>query len=263
MGGGILLFFALVAVLAPVIGGNPYFINYSRILAPPSHSQAMGYDQLGRSVLSQMIWGTRTMLNIAALASVIAALVGLIIGALSGFFGGIVDRILSFVVNYFLTIPVLFLILVVVAIYGSNTFDTTIIIGLTFFSPIARQVRADFLTFKEREFVLAARSFGTSSVRLIFREILPNVLYSVIVLTFLNAGRAILIQASLAFLGLGDPQTVSWGNILYAALQTQFTAYWLILWPGLALILLVLAFNLIGDGLSDAFNVKSGAKYLI
>lgn len=256
---GLAIFISLifVAVLAPFLSpSNPYEMRLElkyRMLAP-SWEHLMGTDYFGRDVFSRVIWGTRISLFIGFACAGISALVGIFLGSIAGYFGGKLGSLIDRVLEIFLVIPRFFLILIIVAVFGGSIWNVMVIIGLTIWPSTARLVRAEFLSLKEWDFVMAARSTGASDVYIIFREILPNALHTAIVNGSLQVAAAILTEASLSFLGLGDPNVVSWGWILNEALRSFRNAPWVGIFPGLAISLTVMAFNLIGDGLNDALN---------
>jgi peptide/nickel transport system permease protein len=224
------------------------------IYMPPSISYPLGTDQYGRDVLSRVIWGTRISLLIGFVSAGISAVLGIVLGAISGYYGGRVDNIIMGLVDIFLTLPTFFLIMSIAFVFGGSVWNVMVIIGLTIWPGTARLVRAEFLSLKEREFVKAARVIGSGEARIIFGEILPNAIFVAIVNTSLQVAGAIMTEASLSFLGIGDPNTVSWGWMLNDALKTFRVAWWTSFFPGLAISITAVAFNLIGDGLNDTFN---------
>jgi peptide/nickel transport system permease protein len=216
-----------------------------------------GTDDLGRDVLSRMIYSARISLAVGFVAVGIATVIGIIIGAVAGYYGGWVDSTLMRFVDIMLCFPTIFLILAVIAILGPSIWNIMIIIGLTSWMGVSRLVRAEFLTLKERDFVVAARAVGARDIRIIFRHILPNALAPVLVSAVLGVGGAILIESSLSFLGLGvQPPTPSWGNMLTAGKDNIEIAWWLSLFPGMAILVTVLGYNLLGEGLQDAMNPR-------
>ncbi len=242
------------ALAAPLLAPEPNAQNLTVVLRPPSVAHDFGTDNLGRDVLARMLWGGRASLLVGLLAATLSLVVGVAVGALAGFYRGWVESVLMRLVDYLLTIPPFFFILVVVAIHGSSLWTTSVVIGLTLWPSTARLVRAEFLTIREREFVLAARSVGLGAVRLILTEILPNTVQAAVAQTALTAARAILIEAGLGFLGLSDPQTIGWGGMMSEGLRATMSAWWVLVFPGLGIFLLVLAFNLLGDWLNDLLN---------
>jgi peptide/nickel transport system permease protein len=253
----VLLLFA-VSLLAPWIAPyDPSVIDLKRVLAAPSSAHLFGTDQLGRDVLSRMIWGARISLKVGFVATGIAILVGAILGAVSGYYGRWVDAVIMRFVDIMLCFPAFFLILAVIAILEPSIWNIMIIIGLTGWMGITRLVRADFISLKERDFVLAARVIGASDLRIIFVHILPNAMASILVAATLGIAGAILTESALSFLGIGvQPPTPSWGNILTAGKDNIDIAWWLSLYPGLAILVTVLGYNLLGEGIRDSLDPR-------
>ena len=250
------------ALLAPVISPHDYkAINVKAILDPPSFAHPLGTDELGRDVLSRMIYGSRISLAVGFVAVGIATLIGIILGAISGYYGRWIDSCIMRLVDIMLCIPSFFLILAVIAFVGQNIWNIMAIIGLTSWMGVSRLVRAEFLTLKEREFVLAARASGAGDFRIIFSHILPNAMAPVFVSAILGIAAAVLIESSLSFLGLGvQPPVPSWGNILTSGKDNMETAWWLSIFPGCAILLTVLGYNLLGEGLQDVLNPRMKNK---
>jgi len=253
----VLLLFA-VSLLAPWIAPcDPSVIDLKQVLAAPSSAHLFGTDQLGRDVLSRMIWGARISLKVGFVATGIAILLGAILGAVSGYYGRWVDAVIMRFVDVMLCFPAFFLILAVIAILEASIWNIMIIIGLTGWMGITRLVRADFISLKERDFVLAARVIGASDLRIIFVHILPNAMASILVAATLGVAGAILTESALSFLGIGvQPPTPSWGNILTAGKDNIDIAWWLSLYPGLAILITVLGYNLLGEGIRDSLDPR-------
>lgn len=248
----------VVSLLAPVISPyNPAEIDISAILEEPSAKHLLGTDQLGRDVLSRMIWGSRISLYVGFVAVGISTAIGLLLGALAGYYGAWVERIIMRLVDIMLCFPLFFLILAVIAILEPSIWNIMIVIGLTGWMGVTRLVRAEFLSLKEREFVLAAKAQGLSDGRIIFRHMLPNALSPVLVAATLGVAGAILTESALSFLGIGvQPPTPSWGNILTAGKDYIQFAWWLSVYPGLAILITVLGYNLLGEGIRDATDPR-------
>lgn len=248
----------VVSVFAPFIAPyDPTTIDVYNVLSPPSSEHLLGTDELGRDLLSRIIWGSRVSLKVGFVAVGIALIIGIIIGSVAGFYGGIVDTLLMRFVDIMLAFPTFFLILAVIAILEPSILTIMAVIGITGWMDVARLVRAEFLTLKERDFVDAARAVGVSNTRLIFRHILPNALSPVFVAATFGVAGAILVESGLSFLGLGvQPPAPSWGNILTSGKDNIEVAWWLSLYPGLAILITVLSYNLVGEGLRDALDPR-------
>ena len=254
----IVLLLIAVASLASVISPyDPTAIDVHNVLSPPGRTHLLGTDELGRDLLSRMIYGSRVSLKVGFVAVGIAIMIGIVIGSLAGFYGGMIDAVLMRFVDIMLAFPTFFLILAVIAILEPNIFTIMAVIGVTGWMDVARLVRAEFLSLKERDFVESARALGVSNKRLIFRHILPNALSPVFVAATFGVAGAILTESGLSFLGLGvQPPDPSWGNILTSGKDNIEVAWWLSLYPGLAILVTVLSYNLIGEGLRDALDPR-------
>jgi peptide/nickel transport system permease protein len=257
-GGIIVLLLFVVSLLAPWLSPHdPLAIDLKKILAPPSVGHWCGTDQLGRDVLSRMIWGAGISLKVGFVATGIAVIIGALLGALAGYYGGWWDAVIMRFVDMMLCFPTFFLILAVIAFLDPSIWNIMIIIGVTGWMGITRLVRADFMSLKERDFVMAARVLGAGDARIIFRHILPNAMTSILVAASLGVAGAILTESALSFLGIGvQPPTPSWGNILTAGKDNIDIAWWLSLYPGLAILITVLGYNLLGEGIRDALDPR-------
>jgi peptide/nickel transport system permease protein len=246
------------AIFAPWVAPyNPFEPNLRNVLAGPSLSHPFGTDTLGRDVLSRVIYGSRISLLVGFVSVGIATLIGLILGSISGYYGGIVDEVIMRFVDLMMCFPTFFLILAVIAFLEPSIWNIMAVIGLTSWMGISRLVRAEFLSIKSKEFVLAAKSQGLSSMKIVFSHVLPNALSPVWVVATLGVGGAILTESALSFLGIGvQPPTASWGNILAQAKDNIEIAWWLSLWPGLAIFFTVMGYNLLGEGLSDILDPR-------
>jgi peptide/nickel transport system permease protein len=249
---------ALVAVAAPWLAPyDPLQTHLPDALLPPSAAYPLGTDLLGRDVLSRLVYGTRISLLVGFIAVGIAVLVGTLIGSVAGYYGGWIDVVLMRFTDTMLSIPTIFLLLAVIALIGPSIELIMLVIGLTSWMGVARLVRAEILSLKEREFVLAARVLGASSLRIITRHLIPNAMGPVWVSATLGVGGAILTESVLSYLGLGvQPPTPSWGNILNEGRIALGVAWWLTLSPGLCIFVTVLAFNLVGEGVRDWLSRK-------
>ncbi len=259
----IILILSLTALSAPVIAPyDPMKIDVYNVLSPPNVSHPFGTDELGRDVLSRMIWGSRVSLKVGFIAVGIAIFIGCLIGSVSGYYGRAIDAVLMRFVDVMLAFPTFFLILAVIAIVEPGISTIMIVIGVTGWMDVARLVRAEFLSLKEREFILAARAIGASDFRIILRHILPNALSPVFVAATFGIAGAILIESSLSFLGLGvQPPEPSWGNILTSGKDNITVAWWLSFFPGLAILITVLSYNLVGEGLRDALDPRLWSEH--
>ena len=257
-GCGIVLLLFAVSLLASVIAPyDPGAIDLQNVLAPPSAEHWCGTDQLGRDVMSRMIWGARISLKVGFVATGLAILIGMILGAVAGYYGGWIDATIMRFVDVMLCFPTFFLILAVIAFLEPSIWNIMIVIGLTGWMGVTRLVRADFISLRERDFVRAARAIGANDARIIFMHILPNALASILVSATLGIAGAILTESALSFLGIGvQPPTPSWGNILTAGKDNIDIAWWLSLYPGLAILITVVGYNLLGEGIRDASDPR-------
>ena len=256
----LILGFVFAAALAYRLSPYDPFALGDETLIAPRGDHWMGTDDLGRDTLSRVIHGSRVPLLVGFLATAASMALGILIGSLSGYFGGRTDIVLMRVTEYVLVVPRFFLALLVVAMLGTGIEKIILVIGILGWPEVARVVRAQFLTFREREFVVAARAIGASHAKVIFREILPNAIPPAVVVASILVARAILLEAGLSFLGLGDPNLISWGSLLSEAQERISASLWLALFPGLAISLLVLCINLFGDGINDVLNPKLRKK---
>jgi len=257
-GGIIVLALFFIAVSASFISPyDPNDIDRKQVLEPPSPEHPFGTDDLGRDVLSRMIWGSRISISVGFVAVGIATLIGMILGALSGYYGGWPDRIIMRFIDIMLSFPTFFLILAVIAFIGPSIWNIMIIIGLTSWMGVARLVRAEFLSLKEREYVLAARALGVSDIGIIVKHIMVNSMAPVLVSAVLGIASAVLVESALSFLGIGvQPPTPSWGNILTLGKDNIQVAWWLSVFPGLAILITVLGYNLLGEGIRDSIDPR-------
>jgi peptide/nickel transport system permease protein len=258
VGALILLVLTAGAVAAPLVAANdPYKVDISAYRSGPAANHPLGTDSSGRDVFSRLLYAGRVSLSVGLVAVAIYTLIGVILGAFSGFYGGWLDACIMRLADIVLSFPALILIITVVSVLGPSIYNIMIVIGLLGWPPIARIVRALFLSLREREFVLASRTVGVSNGRIIFRHMLPNALAPVIVAATFGMANAILLEAGLSFLGLGvQPPTPSWGNMLKDAqsLTVLESMPWLWIPPGTMIALAVLSINFIGDGLRDALD---------
>jgi peptide/nickel transport system permease protein len=254
IGGGTLAAIGLVALLAPWIAPHDPWALLGPPLAPPGEAFLLGTDMLGRDLLSGLIHGARVSLLIGLASSLCALLIGVTVGALAGYFGGAIDRLAVRFTEFFQVIPAFLFAILLVAIMLPGLKSVIVAIALVTWPPVARLVRSEFMTLRSREFVEAARSVGLGHRQIIVHEILPNALPPVIAVGSLMVATAILTESSLSFLGLADPNLISWGYIIGASRPVFREAWWLSVLPGLCLFVTVLSINLLADGLGDARN---------
>jgi peptide/nickel transport system permease protein len=252
----ILLMVTAFALLAPLIHPASPFGLVGRPFQPPFGEYLFGTDQLGRDLAAALLYGARTTLLIGLIATTIAVLVGVTIGGLAGYYGGRLDAALMRLTEIFQTIPFFLFAILLLAVLTPSIVNVIIAIAVVSWPPMARLVRGDFLAMRDREFVLACVSMGMSNARIILRHILPNTLSSIIVTASLMVATAILIESSLSFLGLSDPNVMSWGFIIGAGRTAIRTAWWVCAIPGIAILLTVMSINLVGEGLNDALNPR-------
>lgn len=249
---------ALIALAAPLFPADPDAIDLQARLASPDRTHVLGTDELGRDVLARMIHGARVSLTIGFLATLISVVVGSLLGALAGYYGRAADWIVSRLIEVVLCFPFLFLMLGIVALFRPSLTTIMIALGLTTWTNEARYVRGEFLRIREAEFAQAARASGARDLRIIFRHLLPNAIAPVIVSASFAVAWAILTESALSFLGLGVPlPRASWGSILADAKGHIEYAWWLVLFPGLAIFTTVAAFNVIGERFRDALDPRS------
>ena len=253
-GGVTLAVIALVALGAPWLAPHDPWALLGPPLAPPGGDFALGTDMLGRDLLSGLIHGARVSLLIGLASTLCALLIGITMGAVAGYFGGPVDRVVVRFTEFFQVIPAFLFAILLVAIMRPGLRSVIIAVALVTWPPVARLVRSEFQTLRSREFVEAARSLGLGHRQIILREILPNALPPVIAVGSLMVATAILTESSLSFLGLADPNLISWGYIIGSSRPVFREAWWLSVLPGLCLFVTVLAINLLADGLGDAGN---------
>ncbi len=255
---GLIMFLSMLimALFAPVIAPyKPTDISHD-MLNPPSKVHPFGTDHLGRDVFSRVVYGARVSLTVGFVAAGLSALIGIVIGALSGYIGGVFDEVISKIIDSFLMFPVFFLILIIVAVFGRNLVYIMLVIGLTTWPSNARIMRAQTMSIKEKAFVKIARANGESPTRIIFTHIIPNGMYPVVANSAMQIGGAILTEAALSFLGLGDPSVVSWGKMINDARSYMSFAWWSIVFPGIFTVITVVTFSFIGDGLQQALYPK-------
>lgn len=245
----------VIAIVGPGVTSNPNHQQLAERLQGPSLAHLLGTDNFGRDVLSRTVWGARVSLAVSLSATLLTLMIGLVAGLTAGFFGGVWDMAIMRFTDVFIAFPIFVLLLTVIAIYGSSLTLLIIFLGLAAWPLTARLVRAEVLSLVTRDFVLTARSIGASEFRIIVHHILPNVIGVLLVAATLRIGSVILVEAGLSYFGLGiTPPTPSWGNIVAAGQAYLDTAWWISVFPGAAIVMTVMAYNLLGDGLRDALD---------
>jgi len=269
IGGVIILVFSLLAVLAPLLPlHDPYDFDLTRRLLPPFwHDNSdprflLGTDKLGRDLLARLVYGARVSITVGLVAAVISGVVGTVLGLCAGYFGGRVDRLVMLLVNCRLALPVVLVALAVTVVVGSSLEMITLLIGLLLWPRFTVVIRAATMQLRDREFILASRVLGCSNWHILFREIMPNLSGTLFVIASLEMANAILLEAAVSFLGFGaQPPTSSWGLMLADSRDFILFSPWLVAMPGIALTILVLAINLVGDGLRDVLEGISREKF--
>ena len=258
VGGAVVVVLALMAVAAPLVTPHdPHKPDIKRILDPPSKRHWLGTDQVGRDVLSRMLYGARVSLAVGFVSVGIATAIGIALGAAAGYHGGAVDGAVMRLVDLMLVFPRFFLLLAVLAFLQPSIWTIMAVIGLTGWMGVTRLVRAEFLTLREREFVLWSQAVGAAGFRVVWRHILPNAMAPVLVAMTLGIPAAILTESGLSFLGLGvQPPYATWGNILNEGKDTIEIGWWLSFYPGIAILVTVLSYNLLGEGIRDALDPR-------
>lgn len=258
IGLAILIFVALCAIFAPVIAPEgPFKLGGPRLAPPGTEGFPLGTDHLGRSMLAQLVFGARVSLTIGLVAALISLVVGVLVGSIAGYYGGFVDLLLSRITDMFLIIPAFFLIIVVVATIGSGIMYVTIVIGLTAWPTSARLMRSQAISLRDRTFVQALRALGESNPRILTRHVVPNGIQPLIANTTLDIAGAILIEAGLSFIGLGDPNKATWGRMIFDGRTSITVAWWASILPGIAIMFTVLGFYLVGDGISYVLSPRT------
>ena len=256
-----ILMILFIAFAAPLITSHgPAWYGPDSLSAPGEDGYFLGTNHLGQDVWTMLVYGTRTSLKVALVSAVISCSIGVLMGGVSGYFGGKIDRVVSEIINVFMMVPTLFLILLIVALFGNSITHVMIVIGLTSWPGNAKLMRAQALSLRERTFVQSVRVMGESKLKILFRHVIPNGIFPVISNTTMGMAHAILSEASLSFLGLGDPMTVSWGQMINDGKGYITTAWWVTALPGIAIVLTVLVFYLTGDGMNHVLNPKHKSK---
>ena len=252
----IVISFILIGIFGPFIFPVDPFEIVAFPLSPPSLTTLGGTDYLGRDVFIGIVYGTRPTLFIALMATLVTIVIGITIGSISGYYGGYIDNSLMRFTEFFQVLPPLVFAMVIVAVFSSDLITVIFAIGITTWTTEARLTRAEFLKIKEKEYVTASKALGANNFRIIYKVILPNAMPPLIIAITLRIGITIIYEAALSFLGLTDPDVITWGKMIGHSRDFFFDAWWTVTLPGLAILIIVLAIALIGDGLNDAFNPK-------
>ncbi|MCJ7505430.1 ABC transporter permease [Candidatus Bathyarchaeota archaeon] len=258
----LMLFNVFLAIFAPFLVPHDPFLSSYDILSPPSAVHRMGTDWLGRDVYSQVVYGSRVSLMFGILAAFIALVVGVLVGGVSGFIGGWVDDLLTRITDYLMIVPHLLVVILLVAFFGRNLSFVILVVGLTSWPENARLLRSEVISVKERLFVKSAFAAGGNNTYVLFRHVIPNAIQSMLANSFLTIASAVMLEAGLSFLGLGDPEVLSWGQLVNMAQQYYAIAWWLVVYPGIMIVMLVLGFNLIGDNLTFVMSREARASAL-
>ncbi len=257
---GILLLIIIV-IFAPVIASHdPYHYGDDVLFAVGQGGHLFGTNNMGQDIYSMIVYGVRTSLKVALISALISGGIGVLVGGVAGFLGGKVDLVISEIINVFLMLPSFFLIMLIIALFGNSLTNVMIVIGLTTWPSNAKLMRAQALSLRERTFVRSATSMGESRSQILFKYIIPNGIFPVVANTTMGMSNAILTEAGLSFLGLGDPSIISWGQMIYAGKQYITSAWWICTFPGIAIVLMVLIFYLLGDGMNHVLDPKYARK---
>jgi peptide/nickel transport system permease protein len=256
VGCSMLALLLITALFAPVIAPhNPNVLSDDMVMGP-SMKYLLGTDGLGRDIFSMILYGARTSLIVGFTAAMIAGIIGTLLGGFAGYFGGKMDAVIGEMINIFMMMPTFFLILIVVALFGSGLFNVMVVIGLTTWVGNAKLMRAQAMSLRERTFIKSAESIGESKIAILFKHIIPNGIFPIIANTTMGVSGAILCESSLAFLGLGDPNVISWGQIIQNGKSYLVDGWWICVFSGLVIIFTVVTFYLIGDGLNRVLSPK-------
>ena len=253
---GIVILLALVT-LAPVVASeNPHHYGKDILNSLGQNGHLLGTNHMGQDIYSMIIYGVRTSLRVAVISALISGVLGVLIGGVAGFFGGKVDTFVSELINVFMMLPSFFLILLIIALFGNSITNVMVVIGITTWPSNAKLMRAQALSLRQRTFVKSAEAMGETKLQILFKYILPNGIFPVIANTTMGMSNAILTEAGLSFLGLGDPSIISWGQMIYTGKQYITSAWWISAFAGIAIVITVLVFYLLGDGLNHVLNPK-------
>lgn len=247
----------LIIIFSPLIASHdPYYYGPDILSGLGENGHILGTNKMGQDVFSMIIYGSRTSIKVAVISAFISGIIGIFIGGIAGFFGGIVDQIVSELINIFMMLPTFFLILLIISLFGNSITNVMIVIGITTWPSNAKLMRAQALSLRERTFVKSATVMGESKSQILFKYIIPNGIFPVIANTTIGMSNAILTEAGLSFLGLGDPNVISWGQMIYEGKSFITSAWWISTFAGIAIIITVTIFYLLGDGLNHVLNPK-------
>lgn len=256
-----LVLLLLLTLFAPLAATeNPYKYGKDILKGLGVNGHFLGTNHMGQDIYSMLIYGIRTSLKVAVISALISGALGILIGGIGGFLGGKVDTFVSELINVFMMLPSFFLILLIVSLFGNSITNVMIVIGITTWPGNAKLMRAQALSLRERTFVKSASALGETKTQILFKYIIPNGIFPVIANTTMGMSNAILTEAGLSFLGLGDPSIISWGQMIYTGKQYITSAWWICAFAGLSIIVTVLVFYLLGDGLNHVLNPKRVKK---
>ncbi len=255
-----ILVLLLVTIFRPLLMTvDPYFFGPDILVAPGTNGHFLGTNKLGQDIYSMLIEGIGVSLKVAVISALISGILGVLIGGISGYFAGKVDAVISEIINIFMMLPTFFLILLIIALFGNSILNVMIVIGLTTWPSNAKLMRAQALSLRERTFVKSAIAMGETKTQILFKYIIPNGIFPVVANTTMGMAWAILTEASLSFLGLGDPNVISWGQMIFDGKAFLTSAWWISTFAGIAIVLTVIIFYLLGDGLNHVLNPKNSA----
>lgn len=257
---GLICLFVLLVIIAfasQITNFNPYEYGDDILSGLGENGHILGTNHMGQDVFSMIVYGTATSLKVAVISALISGILGVIIGGIAGFFGGKVDQIISECINIFMMLPTFFLILLIIALFGSSIYNVMVVIGITTWPSNAKLMRAQALSICERTYVKSAKALGENNRQILFKYIIPNGIFPVIANTTVGMSNAILTEAGLSFLGLGDPNIISWGQMIYQGKPYITTAWWISTFAGIGIVVTVTTFYLLGDGLNHILNPKN------
>lgn len=257
---GLVLLLLLAAFASLAATENPYHYGKDMLVGLGENGHILGTNHMGQDIYSMIIYGIRTSLKVAVISALISGALGVFIGGIGGFFGGKVDTFISELINVFMMLPSFFLILLIIAMFGNSITNVMIVIGITTWPSNAKLMRAQALSLRERTFVKSAVAMGETKRQILFKYIIPNGIFPVIANTTMGMSNAILTEAGLSFLGLGDPGIISWGQMIYTGKQYITSAWWISAFAGAAIVVTVLVFYLLGDGLNHVLDPKYSGK---